>query len=100
LRQKKCEISQLAAITFTVKAAAQLRERLQAELERDPAGVEHALRNLDRAFIGTTHAFCARLLRERPIEAGLDPDFQEVDQVQAALQAVTDRAYALAKGAS
>ena len=85
LREKKCDITHLAAITFTVKAAAQLRERLQAALEKNPEGVEHALRNLDRAFIGTTHAFCARLLRERPIEAGLDPEFEEVDQVEAAL---------------
>lgn len=85
LRENKCDVTELAAITFTVKAAAQLRERLQAALEKNPEGLEHAIGNLDRAFIGTTHAFCARLLRERPIEAGLDPEFQEVDQVEAAL---------------
>ncbi|HEX6177953.1 MAG TPA: UvrD-helicase domain-containing protein, partial [Thermoanaerobaculia bacterium] len=37
----------------------------------------------DRGFIGTTHAFCARLLRERPVEAGLDPEFEELDEVVA-----------------
>jgi ATP-dependent helicase/nuclease subunit A len=34
-------------------------------------------RDIDRAFLGTIHAFCARLLRERPLEAGLDPGFRE-----------------------
>ena len=38
-----------------------------------------ALQEIDRGFIGTTHAFCARLLRERPVEAGLDPEFEELD---------------------
>src|SRR5690606_15562348 len=32
---------------------------------------------IDRAFLGTIHAFCARLLRERPLDAGLDPAFRE-----------------------
>src|SRR5690349_19587029 len=67
----KAQPSTIAAITFTVKAAANLRERFAR-----PAG-----------FIGTTHAFCARLLRERPVEAGLDPEFKEVDQAEA--QALT-----------
>jgi ATP-dependent exoDNAse (exonuclease V) beta subunit len=39
-----------------------------------------ALEEIDRGFIGTTHAFCARLLRERPVEAGLDPEFEELDE--------------------
>jgi ATP-dependent helicase/nuclease subunit A len=37
-----------------------------------------ALDNLDSCFLGTIHAFCARLLRERPLEAGVPPDFQEI----------------------
>jgi ATP-dependent helicase/nuclease subunit A len=90
-----CEIDRIAAITFTVKAAAQLREKLQEALEKalrlSGAGAEHdrltkAIHSLDRAFIGTTHAFCARLLRERPVEAGLDPEFEELDEVAAALR--------------
>ena len=91
LRSGRCDVSSLAAITFTVKAAAQLRERLHAALEKElrenpsQERIAAALRSLDRAFIGTTHAFCARLLRERPIEAGLDPEFEEVDQVEAML---------------
>ena len=83
----RCNVSSLAAITFTVKAAAQLRERLQEELEaRASSGsVREALENLDRAFIGTTHAFCARMLRERPVESSIDPDFQELDEIETPL---------------
>src|SRR6185436_242274 len=42
-----------------------------------------AARALDRAFIGTIHAFCAQLLRRRPVEAGVDPVFQELSQPEA-----------------
>ncbi len=82
---------EVAAVTFTRKAAGELRERFQAALERELAGardagledeaarLDRALREIDRAFLGTIHAFCARLLRERPLEAGLDPGFQELE---------------------
>jgi ATP-dependent helicase/nuclease subunit A len=73
-------VENLAAITFTVKAAAELRERFQEGLEKTAPGASP-----DRAFIGTTHAFCARLLRERPVEAGLDPEFEELDEVRAGM---------------
>ncbi|MGH7544344.1 MAG: UvrD-helicase domain-containing protein [Gemmatimonadota bacterium] len=81
-------VEEIAAVTFTRKAAAELREKFQERVERGladedaPAEVRErlnrALRRIDGAFIGTIHAFCARLLRERPIEAGLDPGFREM----------------------
>ncbi|HSM60316.1 MAG TPA: UvrD-helicase domain-containing protein [Longimicrobiales bacterium] len=87
----KATVDRMAAVTFTRKAAGELRERFQARLEArirelaalpgDDAELSRlraALEDIDRAFIGTIHAFCARLLRERPLEVGLDPAFEEL----------------------
>jgi len=71
----------IAAVTFTRKAASELRERVQLELEKAQQRPELA----NDVFIGTIHSFCARLLRERPVEAGLDPRFRELDQSEADL---------------
>ncbi|MDX1741653.1 MAG: UvrD-helicase domain-containing protein, partial [Rhodothermales bacterium] len=71
------------AITFTRMAAGEMRARF-AERLRDAAGsserAHEALRRIDRTFVGTIHAFCARILRERPLDVGLRPDFTEVDE--------------------
>ena len=78
-------------MTFTHAAAGNMKLRVRHELERrraaelDPAGralLAYAARALDRAFIGTIHAFCAQLLRRRPVEARVDPVFQELAQPQ------------------
>ena len=83
-------VHEIAAVTFTRKSAAELRERFQRRLEgliRDqgPDSDESvrerlvlALYDIDRVFIGTIHSFCAGLLRERPLEIGLDPTFEQL----------------------
>ena len=68
---------------FTEKAAAELRVRLRGELAR--AELHEALRELEVARIGTIHAFAAGLLRERPVEAGVDPGFTVADPLTARL---------------
>ena len=87
LLREKCTVDTLAAVTFTRKAAAELRARFQQALERrvrDAEGEEkerlaEALGHVERCSIGTIHSFCGRLLRERPIEAGVDLAFEELE---------------------
>jgi ATP-dependent helicase/nuclease subunit A len=78
----------IVAVTFTRKAAGELRRRFRAALQAaaatatDDAERERlaaALDRIDSMVIGTIHSFAGRLLRERPLEAGVDPGFHELD---------------------
>src|SRR5665213_2073100 len=81
-------LSRIAAVTFTEKAGAELRDRLRADFEtiwrasdvRREAAAQ-ALDDLDGAAIGTLHAFAQRILTEHPIEAGLPPIIEVLDEV-------------------
>ena len=74
------KLAGVVAVTFTHAAAGEMKLRLREELGK--AGQSSA--DLELAFVGTIHAFCARLLRERPVEAGVDPRFVELDREAAA----------------
>jgi ATP-dependent exoDNAse (exonuclease V) beta subunit len=77
----------ILAITFTDKAAAELRQRVRAELiARAGAGSARAgelLGALGGAWITTIHGFCHRLLAAHPVAAGVDPRFQVLDAPEA-----------------
>ncbi len=97
----RATMTQIVAVTFTEKAAGELKLRLRERLENDraeaaPRGevrdrLEAALETLEEAHVNTIHGFCAELLRERPVEACVDPLFSVLTEPQAA--ALYERAF-------
>ncbi|MCF8783466.1 UvrD-helicase domain-containing protein [Rhodococcus ruber] len=75
------ELDRIAAITFTEKAAAELRERVRARLAESPESERQkaALAQVDTAAIGTLHSFAARLVAEHPLDAGVPLRVRVVD---------------------
>src|SRR3954452_3943432 len=83
-------ISRLVAITFTEAAAAELRDRIRAELEKAAGDVQlpddeqlrcaDARAQIDRATITTLHGFAQRILAEHPLDVGLAPVFEVEDE--------------------
>ncbi|EYF05599.1 UvrD-helicase domain-containing protein [Chondromyces apiculatus] len=94
-------LDRIVAVTFTEKAAGEMKLRLRAGIEHARAGamerpaerarLEAALAHLEAARIGTIHSFCADLLRERPVEAVVDPLFQVAAEEEA--QGLFDQAF-------
>jgi len=89
LADGRAKMNQLVAVTFTEKAAGELKLRLRSELERARARTEddgqrvnlsEALAHLEEAQLNTIHGFCLDLLHERPVEGGVDPGFQPMDE--------------------
>ena len=70
-------------ITFTDKAAGEMRERIAHALTE--RGLVEERRRLEIAYISTIHGFCRRLLQENPFEAGLDPQFATLEGARGAL---------------
>ncbi len=94
-------VDEVLAVTFTEKAAGELKLRLREELERARHGdglhaepdqhgrhvahhLDHAIAHLEEAQVGTIHGFCADLLHERPVEARVDPQFDVLPEPEAA----------------
>jgi ATP-dependent helicase/nuclease subunit A len=96
LARGRTTVDRIVAVTFTDKAAGELKLRLRAELEKARAtagndegrrkNLEDALAHLEEAQAGTIHSFCGDLLRERPVEAGIDPQFEPLDETSAGQQ--------------
>ena len=82
-------VGSILALTFTEKAAGELRERVRRRFTA--LGEVEAAREAEAAWIGTIHGFCARVLRARPLAAGLDPRFIVLEA--AAAQRLAERAY-------
>ncbi len=96
----RARMVEIVAVTFTEKAAGELKLRLRESLElaRSEAPdasvqerLEQALETLEEAHVNTIHGFCAELLRERPVEAVVDPLFTVLTESQA--DRLYDRAF-------
>ncbi|HSR68975.1 MAG TPA: UvrD-helicase domain-containing protein [Acidobacteriota bacterium] len=92
LQKGQGRVERLAAVTFTRKAAGELKLRLRQQLDQARRGsqddderqrLEEAMSHLEEARIGTIHSFCAEILRERPVEARVDPAFEELSENEA-----------------
>jgi ATP-dependent helicase/nuclease subunit A len=92
LAEGKARVEQIVAVTFTDKAAGELKLRLRSELEGARKWAQHegaqgnvrdALARLEEARVSTIHGFCAELLRERPVQAKVDPHFEPIADPEA-----------------
>ncbi len=75
VEQERFDPRNILAITFTEKAAANMKAKLAQAFRHD----DLRLRDLESAWVSTIHGFCARLLRENAIAAGIDPRFAVLD---------------------
>ncbi len=93
LKARMAQPEEIVAITFTERAAAELKARLQERLGEEAASatgraagnLAEAIYGLERMPVTTIHAFCTSILKERPVEAGIDPNFGVADELMASL---------------
>ena len=93
IKSHRASIDQIVAVTFSEKAAGELKLRLREELENERAKhdaasepgrlLARAAYDFEEAQVSTIHGFCAELLRERPVEACVDPAFLVLTDTQA-----------------
>jgi ATP-dependent exoDNAse (exonuclease V) beta subunit len=85
-------VNSIVVVTFTARAAGELKLRLRGALEHarqnataaaEKEALERALSHLEEARVSTIHSFCSDVLSERPVEAGIDPSFAMLPDAEA-----------------
>ncbi len=93
LKEKRAEVEEIMALTFTKKAAAEMQERIRQEIiDREEAADNFKQKkywyrqklNLNSAIISTFHSFAANILRQYPVISEVDPEFQVLEENEAA----------------
>ncbi len=91
IRNEGVRLGEIAAITFTRKATAELKDRIRSEIlsavgkeedDEEKARLQDALDNLESARISTIHGFALDILRAFSVEARLRPDLESVDEIE------------------
>ncbi len=92
IQNDRATIGQIVAVTFSEKAAGELKLRLREDIERARAAhppdseiglrLSRAVYDFEEAHVSTIHGFCSELLRERPVEARVDPAFVVLTDTQ------------------
>lgn len=104
------EVSEVVALTYTDKAASELKRKIADQVAaalatstdpRQTHRLEQVREQLPAAFIGTIHSFCSRILREHPVEGGVDAAFSVIEGLDQHLmlqEAMKDTFIAILKG--
>ena len=80
VREDEVEVERILAITFTEKAASEMKERVRERLVE--LGMRDEARAAEGAWISTIHRFCARVLRTHALSAGIDPEYRVLDELE------------------
>ncbi len=89
LAERGVAMRQIAAITFTEAAASELRDRVRAALEArmgETLFLTQAAEEVDEAVISTLHSFAQRLVTDHPLETGLPPAIEVLDEIESSLE--------------
>ncbi|HEX4735404.1 MAG TPA: UvrD-helicase domain-containing protein, partial [Thermoleophilaceae bacterium] len=81
-RDDEAGVDGVLAITFTDKAAAEMKLRIRKRFAE--LGNRDLARETERAWVSTIHGFCSRVLRAHPLAAGIDPEYRVLDEGEAA----------------